>query len=160
MSEPKIKNLFGEDEEEVVPRIGDNAIGAGAEFYVCSVLALMGLTVHHMPTFGYDVLVDVRGAALRVQVKATRGMQGGCYRFGANKEVGNGRTSKRRMVALTEMDCDVLAFVAMDIKRVVFLPIGAINSGSVAIVRAEFEAPEIEILSWSRAVDDFYAAAT
>lgn len=100
------------------------AFGKAAEHLVCADLLVNGytafLTDQGMP---YDVIVDLGSRLVRVQVKSTwktkngnsRGkVQNDVYVFHARRRGKNGSSR------LSDKDCDVLAFVALNIKTIAY----------------------------------------
>lgn len=111
-------------------------LGKAAEHLVCADLILQGyrcyLSDQGLP---YDVIIDVgakeRGFQfLRLQVKAACFPRGTgahlrknaiCYSFGV-RHIG-----KKHRSRLTDSDCDIVAFVALDISAIAYLPIGEVG---------------------------------
>lgn len=129
------------DSREVIKTLADNsidavvtdlALGTAAEHLVCADLLLAGyrafLSDQNCP---YDIAVDVGGRLVRVQVKATRGQRNVPKR----KPVDGSRSTPwvpaymwhvrragkgRKRLYLAD-DFDLLALVAMDIRRIAYL---------------------------------------
>lgn len=103
--------------------ISELELGLAAEYLVCADLILQGYkAMMAAPGLPYDVVVGFDTRLLRVQVKATQqaGFMskkdiGKKYRFGVRR----GKSVRR--VDITETDW--FAFVALDIRRVAYLPI-------------------------------------
>lgn len=104
-------------------------LGKAAEHIACADLILHGyrafLSDQGLP---YDIVVDIAGRLIRVQVKAcafARNVNGQgkaprlAYSFNVRRR---GKNSQRR---LTEEHCDIVACCALDIRRVAYFPIGA-----------------------------------
>lgn len=103
------------------------SIGKAAEHLVCADLLLSGrqafLSDQGLP---YDVLVDHQKRLFRIQVKASLSPRNiNCsgktarlgYSFSAR------RNGKRGVTRLSDEQCDIIAFVAIDIKVIAYLPI-------------------------------------
>jgi len=105
-------------------------IGKAGEHLVCADLILQGynafLADQGLP---YDVLIDIRGKIKRIAVKSTqkiksfgindpkrKGKAVNIYRFGT-------RRGKLGKVRAREKDVDYFAFVALDIKKIAYVPI-------------------------------------
>ncbi len=114
--------------EKKLHRIEALELGKAAEHLVCADLILSGymayLSDQGLP---YDVVVDVGGRLVRVQVKGSCyaknvNVAGRCpnfvYRFHARRR-GKGAKGER----LSAKHCDVVAFVALDIRAVAYLPL-------------------------------------
>jgi hypothetical protein len=107
------------------PEVTDLAAGTAAEHLVCAELLMGGwrafLADQNCP---YDVAVDVNGRLVRLQVKATR-MQRAIPQRATHipaymwhvRRAGKGG---RRVYGADEFD--LLALVALDIKRIAYLP--------------------------------------
>lgn len=103
-------------------------VGTAAEYLVCADLILAGYRAFTVAQgLPYDVMLDVAGRLIRVSVKSTRKASPRpdrensrlCYQFGAtrNKRNHRGKTSAR---PYTVADTDMMAFVALDIRRVAY----------------------------------------
>jgi hypothetical protein len=107
------------------PEVTNLAVGIAAEHLVCAELLLLGyrafMTDQNCP---HDVAVELQGRMIRVQVKATRELrpilqyrtEHGAYQWHVRR---NGKGGVR-MYADDEFD--LLALVALDIKRIAYLP--------------------------------------
>lgn len=105
--------------------ITDLAAGTAAEHLVCADLLLEGwrafLADQNCP---YDVAVDVAGRLIRIQVKATRAQRlipsiavhTPAYMWHVR------RAGKGGARVYTAEDFDLLALVALDIRRIAYLP--------------------------------------
>jgi len=106
--------------------MNDMQAGKAGEFLVCADLILQGYSVS-TATEGlhYDILVDDGGKFYRVQVKTTRTHRATpqrknytpSYLFHARRCGKGGRYS------YSNLDIDVMAFVALDSKLIAYLPI-------------------------------------
>lgn len=136
-------------------------LGKAAEHVVCADLILAGyrayLSDQGLP---YDVVVDLGHRLLRIQVKATCSpknvnSQGKrerlAYSWSVRRRGKNGRGER-----LDERHCDVVALVAIDIRRVAYLPI-ALCGQTIQIVPPghELKTKFRSGSQWARAVDDF-----
>lgn len=107
-------------------------LGKAAEHLVCADLILQGyrafLSDQGLP---YDVVVDLSGRLIRIQVKAS------CFARDMNRAGRNVRTvysfwvrrrGKNGDQRLSNTDCDVVALVALDIRAVAYLPIQSVGT--------------------------------
>ena len=103
-------------------------LGKAAEHIVCADLMLAGyrafLSDQGLP---YDVVIDHGGRLVRVQVKSTMRPKNAnaagrspnwVYQFHARR-----RGKESRGERLSEKHCDLIAFVALDIRIVAYLPV-------------------------------------
>jgi hypothetical protein len=107
-------------------------IGKAAEHLVCAELILLGHGAFLADAgHPYDVVADVRGALLRVQVKSTQrpyryersdGRTVSAYRFGLRKGRHYARADRNA--------ADVYAFVGLDIRRVAYLHVSELVQAS------------------------------
>src|SRR3990167_7974215 len=99
-------------------------IGKAGEHLVCADLILQGynafLSDQGLP---YDVLIDIDGKIKRIAVKSTQWIKSykeksvmDIYRFGT-------RTGNKGKSRVKEADVDYYAFVALDIKKIAYIPI-------------------------------------
>lgn len=110
--------------------VTDLAAGTAAEHLVCADLLLAGyrafLADQNCP---YDVAVESGGRLIRVQVKATRtvrripqrAVHRSAYLFHTRRA---GKAGQRRYA---EDDFDVLALVALDIRRIAYVPFSGLR---------------------------------
>lgn len=110
--------------------VTDLAAGTAAEHLVCADLLLAGyrafLADQNCP---YDVAVESGGRLIRVQVKATRGLRSipqrvnhqSAYLFHTR------RAGKRGQRRYAEDAFDVLALVALDIRRIAYVPFSGLR---------------------------------
>lgn len=103
-------------------------IGRAAEHLVCADLLLGGIsTMLSEQGMPFDLIADVRGRLFRIQVKGTlraRRMRPGaapdCWAYvWPVKSRGKNNTGAR----LSELHCDLVALVALDIRMVAYLPV-------------------------------------
>jgi len=111
---------------------------------VRSVLESMGVATASTPDgLGYDVAACSDDRWLRVQVKATaKRSRDGRYMF---------TTRRRSRGGLTIADCDVVAFVALDLRLVTFRPVGRIRGKTFKLTPSKFLL-ENERSSWEQAI--------
>lgn len=111
-------------------------MGKAAEHIVVADLILQGYNAFLTdPSSQYDVIVDHENVLYRIQVKAatrsmtTSKMLGPMYRFGVRRGCGNNKRYEATGI-------DFLAFVALDQRKVAYLPIGRcqIPSGKMKIL--------------------------
>lgn len=134
-------------------------LGKAAEHLVCADLLLRGysalLSGQGAP---YDVLVDVGGRFVRVQVKSTlkpRNMnsQGKVpnhiYAFNPKR-----RGKRGAGVRLGTAHCDVVAFVALDTRHIAYLPVGDVSM-TVGFLPAGYDFPGKQKGSSYRKIDSF-----
>lgn len=105
-------------------------LGKAGEHLVCADLILSGYKAFLSDQgLSYDVIVDVDNKLVRIQVKSTLkaknvNSQGRneriCYSFQVRRRGKNGSQF------LSNTDCDILAFVALDIKETAYFPIESI----------------------------------
>ena len=111
-------------------RGGANAldIGKAAEHLVCADLMLGGYRCYLSDQgLAYDLVVDVAGRLVRVQVKSTcfpsnMNARGRTVRTGYTFHVRK-RGKNARGIRLSSNHCDVVALVALDIQAIAYLPI-------------------------------------
>jgi hypothetical protein len=136
-------------------------VGKAAEHIVCASLILSGyrcyLSDQGLP---YDVVADVDGRLIRIQVKSTcfpreRNKDGKRSRVAYNwgiRQRGRGRKGAR----LNERHCDVVALVALDILVVAYLPIALCGQGiSLVPPGAKLKTKFRSGSQWARTVDQF-----
>ena len=107
-------------------KITDLQIGKAGEYLVCADLIMQGY-IAYLSEQGlhYDVVVDVDGKLLRIQVKTTRTYRQvpqrekrtDAYLFNCRRCGKGGRHSYK------DEDLDIMAFVAADAKLIGYLPI-------------------------------------
>lgn len=109
-------------------------LGKAGEHMVCSDLILQGysafLADQGLP---YDVLIDKNGKLKRIQVKSTSKLSSwtkskNVYRFGT-------RRAKGGKARVTKAEVDYYAFVALDIKKVAYIPISEMISKTGFVIQ-------------------------
>lgn len=135
-------------------------IGKAAEHLVCADLILSGyrcfLSDQGLP---YDVVVDVAGRLIRVQVKAScfaRNVNASgrsermAYSFGVRAA---GKGNRRR---LSNDACDLVALVALDIGVIAYLPISVVGQTAQIPPPGTVLTTKFKSLSqWARTIDEF-----
>lgn len=150
---------------EILRRLASNShsaleLGKAAEHLVCADLTLSGyrafLSDQGLP---YDVVVDLAGRLVRVQVKSC------CFSRNVNA-AGRAerlayswcvrRCGKRASQRLSNEDCDIVALVALDIRVTAYLPI-SLCASTVQLCPPGYELrTKIKTGSqWGRNVDQF-----
>lgn len=117
--------------------ISDIRAGKAGEYLVCADLLLKGYTAFVAEqVLAYDVVVDLDGRLIRVQVKTTRGPRatGGrdltpVYFFNARRMGKGGRKS------YTSDDADIFALVALDQRIIGYLPESRVRQTMVFRIR-------------------------
>lgn len=126
---------------------GASRIGAGGEFLACAILAELGWTASPVNADGFD-LMAVRGRSLlRVQVKATLRLQHKrtSYQWSVS------RSKPKR--SLTIEDCDVVAAVALDIRRAWFIHVNDVqNQTTVRLPLRQIILEDFEQETWEAAL--------
>lgn len=100
-----------------------------------------------MDAEGYDIIAIRNGDIMRVQAKTTRIVQraGQGYQW----QVCKGKQKQ----ALTIDDCDVVALVALDVRKAVFISVGELSGQLTKRVSANtMLSPGYEIDSWETAL--------
>jgi hypothetical protein len=106
--------------------IEQNLTGTAGEFFALFALSKMKFVCHHVPTDSYDALVRSGDKILRLQVKtrsspsAVWGKYRPWYSFKTSKESGRNGNQRGGRVEASQY-CDLLALVALDLEKVVFL---------------------------------------
>lgn len=102
-------------------------IGKAAEHLVCADLLLSGYQAYLSDQgLSYDVVVDLGAALIRIQVKAS------CFARNMNSQgrtprVGytffSRRRGKKGHLRLENSHCDIVAFAALDIRKIAYFPV-------------------------------------
>ena len=102
-------------------------VGKAAEYLVCADLLLSGIAAFPSDQgLPYDVVAEVDGSLVRIQVKATRAAKNVAAANRAPRHAyswnvrQNGRGGRQR---LSKQQCDVVALVALDIRAIAYLPL-------------------------------------
>jgi hypothetical protein len=124
--------LYLGDCQEILPTLGkvdavvtDLAAGVAGEHLVCADLLLAGYRAFLADqNCAYDVAVDVGGKLVRIQVKATRSVRSIPQRVTSVPaylwHVRRAGKGGRRVYA--QADFDMLALVALDVRKIAYLP--------------------------------------
>lgn len=106
--------------------VDDLQIGKVGEYLVCADLILKGHVAYPSEQgLAYDVVADVDGKLIRIQVKTTRGPVQKEEDFSTFVYVFNvRRCGKGGRKRLTEKDTDLIALVALDSGIIGYLPVG------------------------------------
>ena len=147
----KVVDLFGNPVAQE-SRVSESRVGQAAEFFACGVLSGLGYQVYHVPSVGYDALLDVGGRILRLQIKGRA--KGPAYKYICQYEESKGdwRGKERVRRPIDRRDADLLALVALDLRRVWFraVPVDGIISAHVS--RRMLLSPDAEYQSLQTAL--------
>lgn len=121
-------------------------IGTAGEHLACSVLHTFGWTAAIVDAGGFDLIAMLDTEILRVQVKTTlKRIDGYGYQWQTNK--GGGKNS------LTLDDCDIVACVALDLRKLVFFHVTDLaNQRTRRVGKTKMIVPELETTSWEIAL--------
>jgi hypothetical protein len=120
-------------------------IGQSGEFLTAAVLVELGVQTMVSPTAGADLLGFDDHRYWRVEVKTTnKEERPGAFRWGTAR----GSASK---VAVRAIDCDIVALVALPLRRVVFRNVCAIRSKTTRLTIHHFH-DDCERQTWSEAI--------
>ena len=121
-------------------------IGTAGEHLACSVLHSFGWTAALVDADGFDLLAIRAKEILRIQVKTTlKRIDGYGYQWQTNR----GGTK----ASLTPDDCDIVACVALDIRRLVFFYVTDLaNRRTRRVSYSKMCAPDLEPTSWESAL--------
>ena len=116
-------------------------VGVSSELLVMYKLSLLGLSSARVHARPFDLLVEQGRRHIRVQVKGCNVVnRHGSYKFN------NFKTCKN---LYTLMDADLMAYVALDIERVVFRRVEEIKNKTVTIREQQF-------YDWQHEVADYF----
>jgi hypothetical protein len=137
-------------------------LGRAGEHLVVADLILSGysacLAEQGMP---YDIILDHDGNPVRVQVKSTV-YPGNVNKFGEVERIAytwniRKRGKDRKGERLSEKHCDIVAAVALDIRKIAYLPV------SVCGTTLQLSPPGAELMTrfksgfqWGRCIDEFH----
>ena len=121
-------------------------IGTAGEHLTCSVLFLFGWSPAIIDAEGVDVLAVRNQEILRIQVKSTKkSLDGYSYQWQVSKSI-----PKR---SLSVDDCDIVACVALDIRKLVFFHINDLNEQITRrVLISKMKSDDIETQSWEEAL--------
>lgn len=111
-------------------KINDLQIGKAGEYLVCADLILNGFIAFPSEQgLPFDVVLNIDGRLLKIQVKTTRkakhvpqrkkDVPAYIFHIGVN---GSLKKGKKRRTKYNEKDVDIFALVALDTKRIAYLP--------------------------------------
>lgn len=111
-------------------------LGQAGEHLTAAILLEMKITVAICPTEGFDLIAFDKSAHYRVECKTTgavyRHSKKKVYRFGTNR-------GTKGKVALDAKDCDIVALVALPVRRVIFRNITTIKTTNTRLPIDLFE---------------------
>tara|TARA_R100001129_G_scaffold142898_1_gene103977 strand:+ start:384 stop:767 length:384 start_codon:yes stop_codon:yes gene_type:complete len=122
-------------------------VGQAGEFIAASALIQIGVQVMLSPTQGADLLAYDDGKYWRVEVKTTKRPESAdrkIYRFNTTR-------GSAQKVAIASDECDVVALVALERRRVFFRNIKEIKSKSTRLSINRF-VEGCEMASWKEAI--------
>jgi hypothetical protein len=121
-------------------------IGTAGEHLVCSVLFGFGWSPSIIDAEGMDIVAVRNQDILRIQVKSTlKPLDEWSYQWQTSK-------SKPKR-SLTIEDCDIVACVALDVRRIVFFSIDIISKQMTRrMPKSKILSPTIEEDSWETAL--------
>jgi hypothetical protein len=120
-----------------IGRIGELICAASAE--------QAGFAAAQVPHEGFDMVCFDGQRSYRVEVKSASQLVDSSYRFMTS------RGSKAKKLLSSE-HCDIVAFVALDIRKVVYRPVTKVTLKKTRVKPQEFE--ESEMLSLMRAMKE------
>ena len=122
--------------------------------HICIVkLIKMGVSCSLAHIDAMDIVVHHEGRMIRVQVKSStlkyNGKKTKSYQFAVC------HTGKK--IPLTEAECDVVALVAVDCERVLFLPVGCVKGNVTKRIQPQkFDKLNLEQRSWQYCLDRIF----
>jgi len=121
-------------------------IGTAGEHLTCSVLFTFGWSPSIIDAEGMDIVAVKNQEIIRVQVKSTlKNLDGYSYQWQVNKSL-----PKR---PLTIEDCDIVACVALDLRKIAFFHIDIISKQITRRVsQLKMLADDIEARTWEEAL--------
>jgi hypothetical protein len=123
------------------------SIGAAGEYLACSIICSYGWAASLVDAEGYDIIATRGRDIMRVQAKTTRIVQ----RAGRGYQWQVCRGGQKQ--ALTIDDCDVVALVALDVRKLAFIAVGELNGQLTKRVSANsMLSPGHESDSWETAL--------
>jgi hypothetical protein len=124
-----------------------SALGRIGEYLAASVIEQQGWNCIFCPAEGFDLVATYQNRFMRVQVKATQGPDRarGSYRFACS----TGSKTKRLLLPTS---ADIMALVAIDIRRVYFMPVKHLTTISVRKKPADFT-DYVETRTWFHSIN-------
>lgn len=121
-----------------VPRLTSGHVGSAGQHLVCADLQLKGYAAYLAGDgLPYDVVVDHDHFLYRIQVKSTLSPRirsnRQMYQFCVSRKVSGSHA--RGSKAYADHDCDYFAFVALDVKRVMYMPYYRLHNALDSIPR-------------------------
>lgn len=121
-------------------------IGTAGEHLACSVLFTFGWSPSIIDAEGMDIIAVRNQDILRIQVKSTLKLIDG---YGYQWQVSKSLPKK----PLTIDDCDIVACVALDLRKIAFFPIDVISKQLTRrIALSKMIADDIEQRTWEEAL--------
>tara|TARA_S200002703_G_C3739928_1_gene227537 strand:- start:408 stop:908 length:501 start_codon:yes stop_codon:yes gene_type:complete len=123
-------------------------IGKIGEYLTASSLESLNVKCDIVSQEGFDILAYTNGIIIRVQVKSTA-----CPRLNSKKEKRKkyiflcAKSTKK--IILTEDDCDVIALVAVDLKKVLYIPVTSLMGATHRVLPEDYEDTNLESESWN-----------
>jgi Holliday junction resolvase len=130
----------------VFPQVPDAIrIGRIGELICAASIEQSGFAAAQVPHEGFDIVCFEGEKAYRIEVKSASKPDESSYRFMTS------RGSKAKKLLSTE-HCDIVAFVALDQRKVVYRPVTKVTLKKTRVKRRDFE--ESEMLSLMRAIKE------
>lgn len=127
--------------------------GTAGEHLALYVLAKHGIVAHHVPANGYDAFIVNNNKTYRLQIKTrtkpvsnSAGYISNSYSFKCTTEIGRIGNIRGYLEHLSNGHCEIIACVALDLERVIFIKTDKINDNNISICATEFN-EECETLS-------------
>lgn len=123
-------------------------IGTAGEHLTCSVLFSFGWSPSIIDAEGMDIIAIRNQDVIRLQVKSTlKPLDEYSYQWQVSKS--------NPKQPLTIDDCDIVACVALDMRKIVFFPIDTISKQITRrMPRSKMIADDIEQRTWEEALDE------
>lgn len=126
-------------------------IGRAGEHICAAVLETLGVRCALTPLPGFDLIAYVDGDPLRVQVKTASAPHRS--RYGETRRYGFLASKGGKKERLTEQDCDIIAFVALDRRRCRFKRINEVTSIKVNVREDHFDETNVESVTWKTSLE-------
>ena len=144
-------------------KINDLDIGTAGEHLVCADLILKGHKAFLSAAgLHYDILTDLNGSLIKIQVKTTRKPSPISLIKDRSKRylINIRRMGKNGRKEYTEKEVDVFAVVALDIKKIAYIPIKKIQQTMVfrdeKPLNQSKEARYFDDLTFEKAMEEYY----
>jgi hypothetical protein len=130
-------------------------IGDAGEFLTLFHLAKNGFKAYHVPTNGYDLVVETDAGLKRISVKSRNPCKkNNGYGFSSSMEIGRSGSNRGKKI-LCKLYCEIIACVAIDIEKVIFLETEKLKSADIYIPPRHFsnncEKESLDQIKWLRA---------